>query len=245
MACRTTRWNWKTKGAPRPNPSGLRPGRRLRNDKIRYKTLIRTAALIDEAIICGSADSVDYVQIDRELKQRSLKDSVQSIFDAINTWNFPAELIAVAAVDALKIGSWTRIRKEKVIWTAQGIANALLQKYPELSAVQAARWGQAYVAGDQDTQNWIDCCLLSERALRSLVDRRCCVSKIFRHIKRRMTCHWRKHLFYKQCRTLLSNLVVRYVMPQPSQTVQRSSFASAQSQTTLRRRVRRQARDNY
>src|SRR5205823_13831972 len=97
MASRTTLWRWKVNGRPQRSLKTARwRGRPLRAEsaRVRDRTLLRAAILIEEAV--RSPGTVDHVLIQREEIARAQRSEVQEIFEDLSTWSLPANLVAVA-----------------------------------------------------------------------------------------------------------------------------------------------------
>jgi hypothetical protein len=198
MPHRTTQWRWKTKGRP---SSGR--GRRTQNENLTFKTIVRAAILIEEAV--RSPGAVDHKVALREAGTRQDWPDVKEIYAQISGWPFPADLLAVATCDTFHIGTRQR-RSAGRIWTNEVIAQRLRKECPSLSKAEAMRHADAYVRGDEDTQQWVDWVLQPDKVSVTVDKRQCCVSKVFSCIKRRMACYWRKHSAFARCKARLSSL---------------------------------------
>ena len=210
---RTTAWRRrKRKDRGEPERKNNR-GRRLHNANIATKTLWRAAILIDE-VINSEPGCPDYRLALREEHLRARRGEVSQIYFKISKWNLPADLVAVTVWRGLHIGRRTR-RRLATIWTWPVLAKRLRVACPDLSKQDAERYAIEYAQGNDDTQKWVDFVLEDARSDGQDV-RQCCVSKIFRHIKKGMSCYWRKHESYVMCEGWIRNLVKRARIEQSS-----------------------------
>ena len=121
--------------------------------------------------------------------------SIRSWFQADNV---QLDLITVAAFDALELGRRTRRRDRK------RLVQAMRKENPRLSKAECAK----FAASDAEWMNYYATTLGNSEPRWKASENRCCISKVFPHITRRMGCYWRKHPAYDTVSDNISRFAV-------------------------------------
>jgi len=192
---RVTQWRRKKRKAAGARVK-TKLGRRLQEQQRRVTTLRKVVKLIDES---RRATRIDYE--DLTTVNWLVRDSVG--FRAAES-GLHSDLLAVAVCDALNIGTRRRAQSvrlghEAEVLAREGMSPAeiekALQERPAWLPVVLAR-----VKEEAPVRN--DFGMIVETV--SL--KRCCPSKIFKHLSRRMVAYWRAHPKYDIAVALVNRL---------------------------------------
>jgi hypothetical protein len=166
------------------------------------------ALLIDEALYANTVAGVEYTVLQgRDVAERCQRPSVAKIYDGIMNW--PPNLVAVVTCDLFP-NSRTRRRGDSKIWKERVIEERILAcYYPKYTQEEAKEVARLYVAGDEETQLWVDNVLGFDDDKYSIPSdgRQGSITRVFKHIKPNMAHYWRTCAEYKRCRSSLRDLL--------------------------------------